>query len=161
MTPPARAATCGHPSELVSYSDNQNWRGAVAGPLFFSAFKPGQSAAVLSDYVPGFPYKVLAQPMRPLSKPVNLRGSNCLTGEPLRFWYRDGVPFAHLPAPQAEFAVAGDLVATLSPIPSDTSGEPSGHTGYMLFSGPGQWKVSVEESGTVAGSVVFLVQTSP
>ncbi len=157
---PKAAVKCGQVSELVSYPGNQAWRGAVAGPFFFSAFAPGQTTAVLSDYVPEYPYKVLVQPTRQLPKPVNLMGWDCSTGERLRFWYRAGLPFAHLPASPAEFASAGDLVATFSLGSSDSTGQPSGYTGYMLFTHAGHWKVSVEEPGTVTASVVLLVQPS-
>lgn len=157
---PTGATKCGQPSGLVSYAGHQAWLGAVAGPLFFSAFSPGQTTAVLKDFASGYPYKVLVQPMQPLSKTVKLMGWNCSTNKPLRFWYRDGLPFAHVPAGPAEFAVAGDLVATFSPSSGDSSGQPSGYTGYMLFTQPGQWKVSVEESGTMIGSAVFLVKAS-
>jgi hypothetical protein len=71
---------------------------------------------------------------------VQLIGRHCGTGERLRFSYDDG-PIG-----------SGDLVAKLDLATLDD------HTGYMLFTKPGDWDVDVGSSdGEFIGNVVINV----
>jgi hypothetical protein len=89
----------------------------------------------------------------------------------LRFWYRKtGDPFWEIQHGK-RLETLGDLIATLEPAGVseasevvDASGEvhkrlggPIGYSGYLLFTGPGKWKVSVLQLEQLLGSVVFLV----
>jgi hypothetical protein len=132
--------------------------GVLLGPLFFDAFeKRADSAAVLSDFSPGYPYKVLIQPVEAFSTPVQVQGWSCSNGSGLRFWYHEGPPFATVPVTAQQLAFTGDLVASLGPTLSSLSGTLAGFTGYMMFTATGKWKISVSKDGRNLGSAIFLV----
>ena len=48
---------------------------------------------------------------------------------------------------------AGDLVASLQP-----AGAGVDHTGYLLFTSPGRWEITVSQNGTDVG--VLLVEVA-
>ena len=89
-SPKAAVATpmnCGDPAVLMSYPRDKSWQGLRLGPLFFSAFGPGKDHAVISDFDPRFPTKVVIQPTDPLNSPLKVEGRRCSNGERLRFEY--------------------------------------------------------------------------
>lgn len=160
------AIACGDPTPVVKLGSGY---AAPAGPLLFAGrFRGGR--AEITDFKPG-PYKVPIHPQTALEAPVTMQGWRCSDGHPLRFWYKDrGDPFWEIQHESLE--TVGDLIATLEPAgvsASDQVVDPLGevHTrlggirigygGYILFTSPGTWKVSVLQQGHVLGSVVFLV----
>jgi hypothetical protein len=140
----ASPVTCSDPAVLVTYPRDKSWHGLRIGPLFFSAFGPGTDQAVIPDFDPRYPTKVVIQPIDPLDVPVKLEGRRCFNGERLRF----------------EYGASWDMpVATLTPAGVADSGMPVGYTGYMLFTAPGKWMISVSSNvGTPLGSAVVMVQ---
>ncbi len=159
-SPAPTAIACGDPTPLVKFGPGY---AAPAGPLLF-AEPPG-------DFRPGVPRKVPIQPRVALETPVTLQGWRCSDGHPLRFWYRQrGDPYWELQHGKT-LETLGDVIATLEPAGVseasevvDASGEvhkrfagPIGYGGYLLFTCPGKWKVSVVQQKQLLGSVVFLV----
>ncbi len=132
--------------------------GVLIDPLFFVGFENRSGAgAVISNFEPGYPYKVLVQPVRAFSTPAELQGWSCASRSRLRFWYHECCPFATVPVTPQQLASTGDLVASLGP----TSGSPprqlAGFTGYMFFTAAGKWKISVRQGGRDLGSATFQV----
>ncbi len=143
--PSGSPLNCGDVAALDSYPSDTSWHGVKIGKLFFSSFATGQDHAVISDFDSRYPTKVLIQPTDPLVGSLKLEGWRCSNGERLRFEYAGSW---------------NEPVATLMPAGSAPNGTPVGYTGYMLFTAPGKWKVSVIGSDDKAvGSAVLLVQT--
>jgi hypothetical protein len=140
----ASPVNCSDPAVLVTYPRDKSWHGLRIGPLFFSAFRPGTDQAVIPDFDPRYPTKVVIQPIDPLDAPVKVEGRRCSNGERLRF----------------EYGASWDMpVAILTPAGVADSGMPVGATGYMLFTAPGKWMISVSSNGgTPLGSAVVMVQ---
>jgi len=144
---PKAAATpinCGKVASLVTYPSDSSWLGVRVGPLFFTGFEPSTRQAVIPDFDPKYPTKVVIQPTDPLKEPLSLQGRRCLNGERLRFKYG------------ASWNVP---VATLQPAGAADTGTPVGYGGYMLFTAAGTWEIAVTDSKNQAvGSAVFMVQ---
>lgn len=140
----ASPVSCGDPAVLVTYPRDKSWHGLRIGPLFFSAFAPGTDQAVIPDFDPRYPTKVVIQPIDPLDASVKVEGRRCSNGERLRF----------------EYGASWDVpVAVLTPAGLADSGMPVGYTGSMLFTAPGKWLISVSsDGGTPLGSAVVTVQ---
>jgi hypothetical protein len=148
-----QSANCGVPSPI-----DPAVRYPTAGPLVFHGAAGLQTHAVVNDFLPYEPTKVSISLLHPLAAPVELRGWDCTTGQPLRLWYHlDGsvlfpnLTYDHRRVTTAQLASSGDLVATLPP----TSGE--GYPGYMLFTHAGRWKVTVAQGGRTLGAAVLQV----
>jgi hypothetical protein len=142
--------SCGEPTPLQGRNSPQ------VGPLVLGFYTLGtnRSGRAESVFDAGYPTKVLLhlQPPRRLRYPLTLRGWNCRDGTPLRFWYgpsefpREGTP---LTANQLR------RIGALTPLlPATKRVE---FRGYMLFTQPGRWKVSVYRRAKRLGSVVVLV----
>ncbi len=138
---------CGEPASLVNYPRDKSWLGLRLGPLFFSAFGPGQDRAVIAGFDRRLPTKVVIQPIDPLNAPTKVEGKRCSNGERLRF----------------EYGASWDTpVAVLPPVGASADGTPVGYTGYMLFTAPGKWVISVSSNdGQLIGSAIVLVQEAP
>ncbi|MDQ6709219.1 MAG: hypothetical protein M3Z11_01540 [Candidatus Dormibacteraeota bacterium] len=131
-------------ASLVTYPTDSSWHGVRVGPLFFSGFDPATRQAVIPDFDPKYPTKMVIQPTAPLKEPLKLQGWRCGNGERLRFEYG------------ASWNVP---VAKLEPAGAADNGTPVGYTGYMLFTAAGTWEIAVSGSqNQVVGSAVFLVQ---
>jgi len=87
-----------------------------------------------------------------LESPLSLQGWRCPDGKPLRFWYREGLPFAEVPVSRKALETTGDLIAPLEP--HDRSID---YTGYMLLTSTGTWDVAVFSNGRAIGHVVIEV----
>jgi hypothetical protein len=136
--------------------------GVVIGPLFFDTFGARtDGAAVISDFTPGYPYKVLIEPTAEISTPVHLEGWKCIDGGRLRFWYHDGNPFSQVPVSERQLASTGDIIANIGPTIASPSGGFADYTGYMLFTGTGKWKIDVSRNQVSFGSAVFDVRAHP
>jgi hypothetical protein len=108
----------------------------VAGPIHFRGIRVAA--------VPG--NKVLLWTARATIGTVMIRGFRCADATPMRFWYRQ----------------AAELPRTIRPTTGDTSyglSAPagSGKPGYILWSKPGDWKLTVWMNGRAVGSFVLCV----
>jgi hypothetical protein len=152
------ALVCGEPSRVRPVSPAVG-PAARVGPLWF-VVPPGPRAVVqlLPDY-PALvsPTKVLIYVQRPLRAPIRLRGRRCSDGRPLRFFYRNAGDLRDLPqaGPAADLERVGDRVATLAAGEPPTVVPALGYPGYMLFSAPGKWKVSVHRGRRLLGSAII------
>lgn len=159
---PTAAVVCGKPSRLRQVS-REVGPAARAGPLSLVTGAAGPRAVVeLAPDYPALvnPTKVLIHVRRPLRAAITLRGRRCSDGRRLRFWYR-GAGDLPVAGPPSELERMGDLVATLA------AGEPPvtvpalGYPGYMLFSGPGSWKVSVRRGRRLLGTAIIRLVSRP
>ena len=151
-TPKATAAAvCPDVSNLEPNADWGGYGLAHAGPLWFSAFGQVRSGkAVITDFSPGYPTKVVIHPDASLQGSMQLQGFNCETGQVLHFCYGEGTcGFTGQQVTEAELSQRGVAVATIQ-----------GHldaTGYILFPQPGFYRLWVEQDGQEVGSVVMQV----
>ena len=102
---------------------------------------------------PGYPTKMVVMAQARLHKPVVLRGWSCADGTPLRFWYRDGLPFAQLPVAADELRRTGSLRARFGPWPARGM-----HGGYLMLWRQGRWKIEAYRDGRRVGTAI--VRTS-
>ena len=114
------------------------------GPLSFHPYR----------YAAGYPTKVILHAVRDQTQTIVLRGSRCGDGRPLRFWYDDGIlPGPLPPLTEQQMQGVGDLATSLVPTAANID-----HLGYMLFSSPGRWEVTVTQNSTDLG--VLLVDVA-
>ena len=145
-----RGISCGTPSRVGPNGFAQ------VGPLVFGFYNypANTTGRAHSTFAPGYPTKVVLQlkPHRPLRTRLILGGWNCSTGKSLRFWYeRERLPFSHLPATTEQLEQTGALAQVLR------TDRKAGFHGYMLFTQPGRWKVTVRKPGVPLGHVVVTV----
>jgi hypothetical protein len=112
------------------------------GPLSFHPY----------PYQPGFITKMLIHPVRDQPQTIVLTGQRCSDGRPLRFWY--GRTYLPPPPPLSEEQLQslGDLAQSLPPTPANVD-----HGGYVLFSGPGRWEITVSQGDTNLGVLLVTV----
>jgi hypothetical protein len=154
---PTDLSVCGDATRLVAFPGQAAWHGARVGPLFFSAFGPDANQALIRDFRLGYPTKVVIAVAGPMAAPLTLRGSNCSTGEELRFWYRDQLPFATLPVGREQLQSTGDTVALLEPPRPQPSGRIFSYGGYMFFTQADKWSVRVLQEGRLLGTITVMV----
>jgi hypothetical protein len=144
------AAACGTPSRVGSFG--KAGRGAALGPLVV-AFNDGIRRAE-KRYAAGFPTRVVIRDRTARRSPLTLRGYNCDSGRPLRFWYRrEPLTFPlGFPTTNEELQRKGDLSLRF-PATKEVGGT---HSGYMLFWATGDWRLTLSgaERATVASVVV-------
>ena len=154
---PTPAANCGEVSDLVLVPPGDpsfsGYALARAGPIWFSAFGPVRSGkAVLSDFSPGYPTKIVIHPDTGPHPQVQIHGSECSSGKPLHFCYNQGgCGFSGQPVSELELERRGDSVVTIG------TNQHEDDTGYMLFPRPGKYLVKVEQDSLLLGSVIFQV----
>lgn len=104
-------------------------------------------------YHVGYPTKMIIYVEHTQTAPVVLQGLHCSDQRVLRFWYhdRDILP-ATPPLTQRQFSTLGEVEESLGPASSHTV-----HTGYALFSAPGEWIIEVFTAKTTLGSVLIDV----
>lgn len=141
---------CGPPSLLSAEESVESEPAARVGELLFFAFGSGPRAQ--TAYIPGYPTKVLLHLTEGLESPLSLQGWRCPNGRPLRFWYREGLPFTDVPVSRRALETTGDLIAPLEPYTRSVD-----YTGYMLFTSRGTWDVAVLSHGRAIGHVVIEV----
>jgi hypothetical protein len=83
---------------------------------------------------------------KPTSGTVTITGARCADGTPMRFWYGDKPEL-----PDTVTATTGDTSYAFD-APAGTD-----RPGYILWSKPGNWKLTVWKGGRAAGSFVFCV----
>jgi hypothetical protein len=125
------------------------------GPLVFGFYTQGAntSGRAQSTFSPGEPTKAVLfiDGRHTLPAPLVLRGSRCATGAPLRFWYEPRPdPVGH-PATRNQLARTGNVAQRL---PSDRRVQ---FRGYMHFTDPGRWRITVWQRGRLLGAVVVAV----
>lgn len=149
----AGTAACGPVSTLEPNASMGGYALAHAGPLWFSAFGRVRSGpAVIGDFAPGGPTKVVIRPDPSLQGPVELRGAACADGTLLHFCYLQGsCGFTGQPVSPAVLAQRGQAVLTVAPGGGDD-------TGYMLFPRAGKYRLVVTAGARVVGEVVLLIQ---
>jgi hypothetical protein len=80
--------------------------------------------------------------------PVTIRGFSCVDDAPMRFLF-------DRPLPRTVSDSTGATTLTLSGAAGDS------FIGYILWSKPGDWKLTVSRAGRRLGSVVFCVAQGP
>lgn len=106
-------------------------------------------------YERGYPTKVLIYAWRRQSAPIAIRGVLCTRPDMnLHFWYRAASMPPPPPYGESRMRTIGDRLARLAPVPAGES-----HTGYMLFTEPGQWALTVTQADKVLG--VLVVHVAP
>ena len=146
------AAACGSPSRVGSFG--KAGRGAELGPLVL-AFNDGAGRAK-KVYATGFPTRVVIRGRMARRSDLTLRGYNCDSGLPLRFWYRkEPLTFAlGFPTTNEELQQKGDRTVRF-PATTKVGGT---YSGYMLFWAPGDWRLVLSGAGrATVGSVVVRV----
>jgi hypothetical protein len=127
---------------------------ALVGSLRFGFYTDPRSplpTRAHSFFEPGYPTKVLIwRDRRKPARRLELHGFDCETGKSLRFWYRDGDPFASLPASEEQLETTGDLTQVIP------RGVRELH-GYMLFGRAGKWRVNVWQRRRLLGKLVVQV----
>jgi hypothetical protein len=88
--------------------------------------------------------------VRDQPQPIVLTGQRCSDRRELRFWYGRNDPPPPPPLTQQQLQTLGELAQSLPPRPAGVD-----HTGYVLFSAPGQWEITVNQASTDLG--VLLV----
>lgn len=151
---------CGEHTPLTTYPGQATWRGALAGPLLFQAIASGEDRAAV-DFMSGYPTKVVIQRIKAVEAPITLEGWDCGTGQRLHFWYgKDCCPFPlrALPVTDEQLAEGGDSAAILPPATASTAERSYVYGGYMLFTRPGKWNISVSQEGHPIGNIILLVR---
>lgn len=124
--------------------------GVRLGPLHLTA-------SWRSHFSPTVPTKVLIAYFDPVTKPATLRGERCTDQYRLRFWYRDGLPFAQgeLPVSPDRIGRTGDLEVLLEPHSTRTF-----LPGYMMFNSAGRWRLWTTQGDQSTASVTIEVGRS-
>jgi hypothetical protein len=97
----------------------------------------------------GYPTKTNVMAQRSIRGRIVLRGWNCATGSKLRFWYREGPPFEHLPVTSAALRHTGSLGATFGPWPAKAM-----RGGYLMFWRAGLWKIVAYQDSRWIGTAI-------
>ncbi len=97
----------------------------------------------------GYPTKTIVMAQRRISQPVVLRGWYCASGSPLRFSYRGGLPFKHVPVTATELRRTGGLSAAFGPWPARAV-----KGGYLMFWTTGLWKIVAYQDGRQVGTAI-------
>jgi hypothetical protein len=133
--------------------------GLDLGPLLIPLFADSGNAEV--HLKPGYPTSLFLIPTRQWSGELVLRGSRCSDGRPLRFWYQNK-SFPKPPLAREEFARAGTAAGRLDPPPRPLPQIGRWrYTGYMLFSGYGNWRVRAYVKRRLVGTIVLAVTPFP
>jgi hypothetical protein len=102
-------------------------------------------------FTSGYPTKVIVEAQRSIGR-VSIRGWNCATAAPLRFWYREsGPPFQEVPVRAAVLRKTGDLQPTFGPWSAQAA-----RGGYFMFWRGGRWKIVCYRRGRRIASAVVV-----
>jgi hypothetical protein len=116
-------------------------------------------AGVRGDFVRGYPYTVGITRHDTSQRTIVVRGSRCVDGQPLHFFYRD-LRYFSLPQPPlttGQLQRLGDPAARLPWYPAPPGQSALGYSGYMLFWAHGDWKLQVLEDNRVVGQLVLRI----
>jgi hypothetical protein len=160
---------CGIPTHVSSPPTANVGKGIRVGQIWFIT---GANSVDIGPHYPDsmYPTKILiVAPRPPLTADLTLRGFECVTGRPLRFWYpmpnQPSSPLATTGAVTSDaLRNSGTVTAVLhrsGQAQATQIGAPrTDYRGYMLFAAPGKWKVTVRHGKRIVGSVVFDVTAS-
>ena len=97
----------------------------------------------------GHPTKAIVMAQRAIKRRFTLRGWDCSSGDRLRFWYRNGLPFVRVPVTTAALRRTGSLSATFGPWQARAM-----RGGYLMFWHQGLWKIAIYEGGRKLGVAI-------
>lgn len=139
------AGACAHPTATATTGQRIGVGSPDAptvGPLSFHPY----------PYQPGFITKMIIRLIRDQPQTIVLTGQRCSDRRPLRFWYGRKVLPPDPPLSEEQLQSLGDLAQDLPPATANAD-----HGGYVLFSGPGQWEITVSQGGTNIGVLLVTV----
>lgn len=137
LAPASLGTTRASSSRCGSPITRNGARGPVVGPVQFRGLRRAE--------VPlGSKVLILQATSR---TPVTIRGSRCAGGTPMRFLFDK-------PLPQTLTPTTGTTALALRGAAGDA------FIGYILWSKPGDWRLTVSRGGRRLGSVVFCVAQS-
>ena len=105
-------------------------------------------------YDAGYPTKTVVMAQRRIRGRIVLRGWNCASGSKLRFWYREGLPFKHVPATSAALRRTGTLNATFGPWARKAM-----TGGYLMFWRTGLWRIVAYQGDRPIGAAIVQAAT--
>jgi hypothetical protein len=108
-------------------------------------FRLGQLWLFRYPFQPGYPTKTIIKPAKAIKRPLLLVGSRCSDGRGLRFWFYDDD--RRLPK-----GSGGNARAVLRP---HSRGRV--YTGYLIFAGPGDWRLNLYSSGNTVVVLATIV----
>jgi len=139
------AASCTHPTATAT-TGQQIAVGSAKAPTI------GQLSFHPYPYQPGFVTKMIIHAVQDQPQTVVLTGQRCSDRRPLRFWYgRNELP-PDPPLTEQQLESLGDLTQRLPPTTAGVD-----HTGYTLFSGTGQWEITLGLGGANVGVLLVTV----
>jgi hypothetical protein len=144
-TPTTADAACAHPTATAT-TGQPNRVGSPNAPTI------GELSFHPYPYQPGFVTKMIIHAVQDQPQTIVLTGQRCSDRRPLRFWYgRNELP-PDPPLTGGQLQSLGDLAQRLPPTTANTD-----YTGYALFSGPGQWEITVRPGGANIGVLLVTV----
>jgi hypothetical protein len=120
----------------------------TAAPIGRAVPLAGKLWLGLYPYQSGYPTKVVVMAQRKIRVAVVLRGWNCATGKPLRFWYRERNPGA--PLSTDALRRRGQLQVTFGPWEARAM-----RGGYFMFWRAGPWKIVAYQRGRPVGTAIL------
>ena len=164
-SPAARSVTpanigCAAATRLVSHPNDPVFTGAPLGPLLLRNFPPDATQAVITEYKPLAPTKVVTIAVRPFERPLTLTGYRCSDRHLLRFaWtYPFPPPFGQTPSPSV-FESAGELAPVIQPmttLPASGVFSPAAPA-YFLFTSSGMWLIELHDGHMLVGRAAVAV----
>lgn len=150
---------CGEPATLEAHPEQPGFKGAPLGPLLVRNFPEDATAAVITEYRPGYATKVVIVVAKPFTKLLTLSGRRCSDGSALRFASSYPFAFNSTPAPSAVFAAAGYEAPLIQPMESLPVGVVMGAgPSFMLFTASGKWLLEVHDGDVLHGRAVLEVR---
>ena len=122
---PHHGMTCGRPTPIDRSAPIG--RAVPLGHLLWIGVYP---------FDPGYPTKAVVVAKTRFVRRVAIHGWDCSSGDVLRVWYREGLPFPQVLVSAAELRRAGDRYASFGPWPAGAM-----RGGYLLFWRTGRWKI--------------------
>jgi hypothetical protein len=145
----AQTSPCGPPTRVARSPQ------PTLGPLSIPTFSATGRAR--TEYAAGRATKVPLLRVRAFSAPLVLRGLRCSDGTPLRFAY-NGERLPPPPLTKEQLESAGSAAARLRAFPHRPApGRFLTHTGYMLFSEIGMYRITAIRNRRPIGSLVVEV----
>jgi hypothetical protein len=130
--------TCGAPTKIDR-----------AAPLGRAASLDDTLWLAVYPFSSGYPTKMIVMAQHRLPARIALRGWSCADGGPLRFWYRDRLPFGNVPVSSAALRRKGGLTAGFGPWPTHAM-----RGGYVMFWRSGLWKIVAYRGGRSIGTAI-------
>jgi hypothetical protein len=97
----------------------------------------------IGGFVAGYPTKVLIGPVRPLRRPLTIRGRRCSDGRRLRFFYANSQLEIHASGPPYRVSVLEQAGQASAYLKEPRDGARDSFTGYFLFPTAGRYEVKL------------------